>query len=161
MTSKNNHMDYSIISQEALSLQGLSTKLTTSHNKNFDIIRSHWQFFNKELKLRELGQGTKWQKYGITMKRNNDYYYLTAISSNKKIKGFETLEVPSGSYASITHLGDMRSIKTTINKIYREIIPNSSLIFDENGDIIHFERYNSEFKWNNKDSKIGIFIRLK
>ena len=70
-------MNYKQISLSQLTLSGLSTALTRSQNENFEIIKPHWQTFNKLLINIDLGY--HWKKYGITYKEDDNYNYMTII----------------------------------------------------------------------------------
>lgn len=62
---------------------GLMIELTNSQTLNFEIIKSHWNRFNAELKKHNLLQnGGNCVKYGITIKTNETFFYLTTIPQN-------------------------------------------------------------------------------
>jgi len=87
---------------------GLVTELTNSQSCNFEIIRKHWIFFNKELKKLKLNQDNyNWIKYGITYKTEEKYFYLAAIPKNIFLfpNHFKSLEIPKGEYEIFTHKG--------------------------------------------------------
>ena len=69
-----------------ISTFGLLTELTKSQTDNFEIIKNHWKKFNAELKKYNLIQkGGNWEKYGITIKTNEKYFYLTTIPQSEMI----------------------------------------------------------------------------
>ncbi|MEG0453743.1 MAG: hypothetical protein RR558_11830, partial [Coprobacillus sp.] len=69
-----------------ISTFGLLTELTKSKTDNFEIMKNHWKKFNAELKKYNLIQnGGNWEKYGITIKTNEKYFYLTTIPQNEMI----------------------------------------------------------------------------
>jgi len=69
-----------------ISTFGLLTELTNSQTDNFEIIKNHWKTFNAELKKYNLIQnGGNWEKYGITIKTNEAYFYLTTIPQDNFI----------------------------------------------------------------------------
>ena len=151
-------MNYEITNIESLSCSGLATQLTTSQDKNFDIIRKHWQKFNQLLKINGINQGKEWTKYGITQKVEGKYFYITAIPFNDAINDFAKVSIHSGSYCRFTHRGNMRLIKSTILKIYKQILPESELILNKNRELIHYEQYDHKFNWNSSDSVINIYV---
>ena len=136
------------------------TKLTSSHNKNFSIIRQHWKEFNTLLQINKVKLGPDWEKYAITQKSNGQYYYRCAFPTTAHIRQFEFMQLPAGNYVKFNHEGPMNKIRETINKIYKEVIPNSDLNIDPNRSLIHFEHYDSKFNWNRPDSTIEIYVPL-
>ena len=132
---------------------GLQTELTKSQDENFIIIQNHWYRFNNELKKHNLSQnGVNWEKYGITYKKDERYFYLTTI---QKV-------IPKGQYEVFTHKGEMKNIKTTVYDIYKNILPNSNLQIElaSKTGFIHFEKYDFRFQWNKPNSVIDIYIPL-
>lgn len=145
---------------------GLFTELTNSQTDNFEIIKIHWKKFNAELKKYNLNQnGGNWEKYGITFKTNEKYYYLTTIPQDSLTfpEHFIYKEIPKGEYEVFTHKGKMENIKRTINDIYRNIIPNSNLTIEPNSKtgFIHFEKYDYRFRWDKPNSEIDIYLPIK
>ena len=144
---------------------GLVTELTKSQNENFEIIQKHWTTFNDELKKWKLNQnGGNWTKYGITFKKAEKYFYLTAIPTNNNLfpDHFTSLEIPKGEYEIFTHKGKMENIKQTIFEIYKVILPKSNLKIEDNNEtgFLHFEKYDYRFKWNKPTSIIDIYLPL-
>ncbi|WP_188050621.1 GyrI-like domain-containing protein [Flavobacterium sp. GP15] len=145
---------------------GLVTQLTKSQKENFIIISKHWIAFNAELKKHNLNQHSgNWVKYGITFKVENEYFYLTAIPSNKQIfpDHFINFEISKGNYEIFVHQGAMQDIKQTLNHIYKTIIPDLNLKIEdhEKKGFLHFEKYDYRFQWNNPKSVIEIYLPLK
>jgi len=136
------------------------TKLTSSHNQNFSIIRRHWKEFNTLLKVCKVKFGPNWEKYAITKKYDGHYYYLCAFPTKNHIRQFEFTLIPAGNYVKFNHKGPMNTIRETINKIYKDVIPNSDFNIDINRSMIHFEHYDSKFNWNRQDSIVGIYVPL-
>ena len=90
---------------ENISTFGLLTELTNSQTANFEIIKNHWKKFNAELKKYNLiKNGGNWEKYGITCKTNETYFYLTTIPKDKKIfpEHFVNKEIPKEQYEMFT-----------------------------------------------------------
>ena len=92
------------------------------------------------------------------MKVNDKYFYMAAIPVNSECEYFETETINQGNFIRFEHKGHMGLMKTTLNKIYRDIIPISGLQFDENRKIMHYEQYDFRFNWNNPDSVIDIYV---
>ena len=136
------------------------TQLTSSHNKNFPIIRQHWKEFNALLRINKVKLGTNWEKYAITQKCNGQYYYQCAFQTKTHIRHFEFTHIPAGNYVKFNHEGPMNKIRETINEIYQEAIPNSGFNIDTNRSLIHFEHYDSRFNWNRPDSIVEIYVPL-
>ncbi|GHB63966.1 AraC family transcriptional regulator [Psychrosphaera saromensis] len=156
-------MDVKPVIVEGIKLSGLSVQLTRSQNQNHQIIAKHWQAFNHILKSKDLKLGRNWVKYGITKKVGDSYYYMTAIPSDVvayggEIDGFETLILDTAEYCCFQHMGSMDLIKSTIYKIYKEIIPSLGIRLNENRELIHYERYDYRFNWNKPNSIIDIYV---
>jgi len=144
---------------------GLQTELTNSQDENFVIIRHQWYRFNNELKKYKLSQNNgHWEKFGITCKMNERYFYLTTIPSSGQIfpEHFIQKVIPKGQYEVFTHKGEMKNIKTTVYDIYKNILPNSALLIEPSSKtgFIHFEKYDFRFQWNKPNSVIDIFLPL-
>lgn len=139
---------------------GLCTELTTSQNTNHQIIAKHWQKFNQILKSKKIKLGTNWVKYGITKKIGENYYYMVAIPSDVKIEGFDTEIISANEYVCFQHVGAMGNIKSTINQIYKTIIPASNFNINKNRILIHYERYDYRFNWNKPNSVIDIYVPI-
>jgi predicted transcriptional regulator YdeE len=142
-------------------VHGLFTELTTSQRENYQIITKHWQNFNHSLKSKKLRLGTNWVKYGITTKIGNNYYYMVAIPYDMEIDGFDTETINTGDYVCFQHVGSLERIKSTINQIYKKIIPSSSFSLNEQRKLIHYERYDYRFNWNKPDSVLDIYVPIE
>lgn len=145
---------------------GLMTELTNSQAENFEIIKNHWKNFNAELKKHNLTQkGGNWVKYGITIKSNEKYFYLTSIPQGNFVfpQHFFQKEIPKGEYKIFTHKGKMENIKVTIHDIYKNILPTLHLKIEHHSKtgFIHFEKYDYRFSWNNPNSEIDIYLPMK
>ena len=151
-------MVYEIVNIEPLSCSGLAIQLTTSQDKNFDIIKKHWQNFNRLLKINGINQGKEWTKYGITQKVEGKYLYITAIPFNGAVNDFAKINIHGGSYCRFTHRGNMGLIKSTILQIYKQILPASELTLNKDRELIHYEQYDHKFNWNSSDSAIDIYV---
>ncbi|NNK84357.1 MAG: GyrI-like domain-containing protein [Desulfobacterales bacterium] len=134
--------------------------MTSSHNQNFSIIRRHWKKFNTLLKVNKVKFGPNWEKYAITKKYDGHYHYLCAFPTKSHIRPFEFTLIPAGNYVKFNHKGPMNTIWETINKIYKDVIPNSDFNIDINRSMIHFEHYDAKFNWNRQDSIVGIYVPL-
>jgi len=142
---------------------GLVVELTKSQSDNFRIIRNHWIIFNQQLKEYKLNQKNEnWEKYGITLKFNEKYFYLASIELNDKESPshFTSYKIPKGDYKIFTHRGKMENIKDTIYKIYKIILPKSNLKIKNKTGFLHFEKYDFRFRWNSTDSIIDIYLPL-
>ncbi|BCE03823.1 GyrI-like domain-containing protein [Marinicellulosiphila megalodicopiae] len=153
-------MHHQVVSQQAIHLYGLQVELTTSHALNQKIITAQWQRFNHALKSNHIKLGTNWKKYGVTLKSENRYVYMTAIESNTRLSGFDYYQLQAGQYLYFQHLGAMELIKVTINRIYKKVIPEQNLTLNPNRSLIHFECYDQQFQWNHPDSVIHIFVPI-
>ena len=145
---------------------GLSECLTVSQDKNYLIIRNLWQKFNRLLhKINNRQKNNNWIKYGITYQISNKYYYQASIVALDIRNNFimNKNNIPEGNYICFIHKGPMYDIKKTIYDIYKIIIPelNINIKQKENTDLIHYEKYDYRFNWNNKNSIIEIYIPLK
>ncbi len=153
-------MRYEVLTLSQFSVCFYQTELTRSHHQNFSIIRENWIEFNDLLRSNKINLGENWEKFAITKKENNHYYYQCAFPSDSQINQFEFTLIPAGNYLKFTHQGSMRMISKTINVIYRNVIPDSHFEIDPKRSLIHFERYDSRFNWNHKDSVIELFIPI-
>lgn len=151
--------------EQNIEVCGLVTKLTNSQTSNFEIIQKHWLKFNQVLKANQLSQkSVNWEKYGITYKLNDEYFYMAAIPKPAQIFPTDLINysIPSGQYQIFSHQGDMIKIKNTFQNIYKDILPISNLELRrdfENG-FLHFEKYDYRFHWNKPDSIIDIYIPI-
>ncbi|MCP3876279.1 MAG: hypothetical protein GY699_24440 [Desulfobacteraceae bacterium] len=136
-------------------------QLTTSHQKNFSIISDQWKKFNSLLRINKIIFDSEWKKFGITIKANNHYFYQCAFTSEKRIQQFKHSNISAGTFAKFNHIGSLYALSKTINQIYKQIIPQSSLDIDLNRLLIHYEKYDSKFNWNNKNSIIEIYVPVK
>ncbi len=143
-----------------INLQGISTGLTTSQKENYEIIRKNWISFNSKLKNFDIKLGKNWEKYGITYKINDKYYYMSAIPNNSENRNndFEQFEIQKGLFAHFYHYGSMDSIKDTYLEIYKIIIPENNIKLNRTNNLLHFEYYNNQFNWNSGASIINIFV---
>ena len=151
-------MNYTVVENKSLNICGLSTEITTSHKKNQNIIQAHWKRFNYELKLNKVVLGKNWVKYGVVRKISGKYQYMTAVPLNDRLDCFETAKINEGKYLVFCHQGKLELIKSSINNIYKKIIPESGYSVNENRCIIHYERYDSRFNWSKPGSVIEIII---
>jgi predicted transcriptional regulator YdeE len=154
-------MKYKIINAPPINVCYFETQLTTSHQKNYPIIQSHWKKFNTLLRINGIKFDSEWEKLGITIKANNQYFYQCAFHSENHISQFKYASIPAGNFAKFNHAGPLYLLSKTINQIYKKIIPGSLLDIDFNRLLIHYERYDSKFNWNNQNSIIEIYVPLQ
>jgi predicted transcriptional regulator YdeE len=146
---------------------GIAAMLTKSQSKNFTIILQLWKRFNKEMHAIENGprMGNQWEKFGITYRYDNAYWYLTGIPYTSEMLFPDHMlqkQIPAGRYACFTHTGPMYHLKTTIHAIYTTHLPILGLErpTPEEAGLFHFERYDARFHWNRADSCIDIYVPL-
>lgn len=154
-------MNYKIITTKTCKVIGLQVGLTRSQSENHRIIASHWKTFNRELRNQKIETGNNWLKFGITKKIGGEYFYLTAIPSAMEVAGFSDEELKGGDYICFEHRGNMGLLKTTVNDIYKKIIPQSDFEVDEFRATIHYEQYDHRFLWNKPSSLISIYVPVK
>jgi len=146
---------------EAQTIFGLSVDLSLSQKMNYEIIRSHWQKFNAELRNNKIQLNSHWEKFAVTLKADLNYSYFIGITDSRAEKIFtQQLCIPQNTYAVFTHKGNMVEIKSTLFSIYKEQIPSSKIELNANRNLVHFEKYDHRFKWNNPNSKIDIFVPI-
>ena len=152
-------MNLEIIELKAVNVHGLSIELTRSQRKNYDLISRFWPEFNRRLKIEKINVGSDWQKYGIIYKSGNSYRYLCAVPECKQIHGFKNMLIANGKYAVFQHVGKMIGVSETMNKIYKQIIPDRGLKLQQHG-FLHFEKYDYRFNWNNDNSLFEIYLPI-
>ncbi len=157
-----------IVDVELAQTIGIKVKLSNSQNKNFAIISRLWKLFNAEIyKIKNRARQDKdWVKFGITYKSDNDYYYLAALPYNEEMSipfNMTKAYITQGKYACFTHTGKIIQLKSTINNIYMNILPNSNYIpkVHLESKLIHFEKYDHRFNWNRIDSVIEIYVPIE
>ena len=152
---------------DSIFLTGLSAQITSSHLKNYSIIKKLWISFNKKLPgLRKENSEREWVKYGVTYRDNTGYRYLASINEcelNSSPHTFITKSIPEGEYLCFAHHGAMTEISTTINRIYREILPtiDTKIIPDNKIGFFHIERYDEKFHFNATDSALSILVPVE
>ena len=149
--------------EKNISTFGLQIELTNSQTENFEIIKNHWKIFNAELKKYNLIQNNgNWEKYGITIKTDEKYFYLTTIPQNKMFfpEHFIYKEIPKGEHEVFIHSGKMENFKQTIYNIYKNILPSKNLTVEHYSKtgFIHFEKYDYRFHWDKPTSEIDIYL---
>jgi predicted transcriptional regulator YdeE len=153
-------MNYESITIRDVPVYGLSVELTSSQSENAKIIAQHWKLFNLQLRVQKVWLGKDWAKFGLTKKLNNQYFYTTAVESEKVIEGFEHEVINAGEYLRFHHVGSMARMKNTISDIYRNVLPAQNIQLDTQRNLIHVERYDARFNWNNPSSLVEIYIPL-
>jgi predicted transcriptional regulator YdeE len=68
-------------------------------------------------------------------------------------------KVSKKKYLVFEHVGKMALIKDTINKIYKEFIPNHKFVPNKS-EFFHFERYDKKFYWDSHTSIIDIYVPI-
>ena len=140
------------------SVYGITAELTTSQTENSKIISRHWRKFNRHLPNKNLWQGKGWVKYGITKKVEDKYFYMAAIESNVTIASLEIDTINTGEFIRFQHVGSLERIKLTISDIYRNVIPVQGIKINSNRALVHYERYDYRFNWNDQNSIIDIYV---
>ncbi|MDR0749632.1 MAG: GyrI-like domain-containing protein [Tannerellaceae bacterium] len=155
--------EYTIVSIENKKLYGLSVALTKSQNRNYAIISNFWKEFNAKLRLSDLPKqtGGNWEKYGITCKTDEEYRYFCGIPVDNEYTNpnFEERTITQGNHILFKHKGTMFNLKDTFYSIYKDIIPTGKLVLNQS-QYFHFERYSYQFKWNNENSIIEIYLPI-
>lgn len=116
--------------------------------------------FNAILKTTPYKAKSNWRKYGITLKIDGKYFYMSAIPYDKSFQNFETITISEGISARFIHMGSMEKIKTTVHTIYKLIVPEKQLQLDSERKILHYELYDNRFHWNKDNSIIEIYLPL-
>ena len=111
-------MEYEIIVVNDLSVCGRSTPLTTSQSENAKRISKLWKAFNQELRVKNIKGGKDWVKYGITLKIDGQYSYMTAIPAELISNDFEEMTIYGGKFARFHHFGSLAHMKATFIDIY-------------------------------------------
>ncbi len=163
-----NSPTFQLIEIDLIPTVGITTALTRSQNKNQVLISSLWKRFNAEIHKidNRPSSGKNWAKFGITYAHNHDYVYLAAISYLYDMQAPSTMihkNIPRGQYACITHIGKINGLKSTVDSIYRKILPQRNLKPESHvkAGLIQFEKYDNRFHWNRPDSIIEIFVPLE
>ncbi|MFT6296337.1 MAG: hypothetical protein ACJATW_002632 [Glaciecola sp.] len=55
----------------------------------------------------------------------------------------------------------MRLLKSTVNNIYKKVIPESDFNIDENRTVIHYEEHDHRFLWNKPSSLVSTYVPVK
>ena len=71
---------------------------------------------------------------------------------------FDTIEIPGGTYAKITHRGLLADFAKTVGEIYRGWLPDSGYKHAGTHDI---ELYDERYKGDAEDSEIDYFIPIR
>lgn len=146
-----------------IELAGIRIELTKSQDENYFLIRNLWKRFNLELKNIKNRKSGNWEKFGITFRENGRIFYMTSIEIAGKIiipQNMMATKIKQGSYIRFIHTGKMYDIKKTIYDIYKKIIPILEFKIESNKKegLVHFERYDYRFKWNNPESLLEIYL---
>ncbi|MFH0854128.1 MAG: GyrI-like domain-containing protein [bacterium] len=152
-----------IINFNEIDLIGVEIELTKSQDENYFLIRELWKKFNSELKNIKNRKSGNWEKFGVTYRKNYQVFYMASIKKTNKMiipQNMIAIKVNRGKYVCFVHVGAMYDIKTTIYNIYKKIIPKLEFEIESNKKegLIHFERYDHRFKWNNPKSLLEIYL---
>ena len=85
---------------------------------------------------------------------------MAAIPLSFEVDGFDTIEIPGGKFARFRHVGNMPFIAKTISDIYKRIIPEFFPDINRARTVLHYEFYNYQFRWNQSDSIIYIYLPI-
>lgn len=148
-----------------ISLVGIASEITNSQSENSRIISNLWKKFNREIhkiKNRKSSENN-WVKYGITYLVDNSYHYFAGILFQEEMilpSSMIKRDILDGEYFSFLHKGKIDNITSTYFSIYKKILPENGYIYEtpKNNVIVHFEKYDSRFNWNNADSILEVYI---
>jgi len=110
-------MKHEVLTLSQISVCYVQTELTRSQNQNFSIIRRHWKEFNALIRINKVKLGPNWEKYAITKKHNDHYYYQCAFPTKNHIRQFEFTIIPAGNYLKFNHIGPMNTIQGTFVRL--------------------------------------------
>jgi len=155
-----------IVNIKKFNLIGLEIELTSSQDKNYILIHNLWKKFNLEMRKIKAKRNDNWEKFGVTYRKNKEVYYLASIERPGKKEvpiNMINKRIKQGKYICFNHTGAINTIKTTIYNIYKKIIPELELKIEsmEKADLIHFERYDNRFKWNDPKSIVEIYLPVE
>lgn len=152
---------YKIETVRNFSVCGMGVEITKYQDSNFPICRKLWVNFNSVLYKYGLHQLEDWKKHAFTYKQNEKLHYLCSIPEQFKIpKQFFVKQISRCAYLVCKHIGDMRTIKDTVNQIYTEFLPKHKFVLKQD-DFVHFERYDKRLNKYLSDSIIDIYIPVK
>lgn len=135
-------------------------KLTNSLDNNITIAKAFWLEFNQDIQRLRLKQREQFVKYAITMRNEDDLYYMCGIpSQNTYPLGYELTKIPRCHYLKFEHQGAMSSIKDTIRMIFEDYIPTHNIVRKKN-TIQYIEKYTSTFHFEREDSIIELYIPI-
>lgn len=136
---------------------GIVIELTRSHSRNFPLIRNCWKIFNKSLhEIENRVTNKNWVKYGITLKENNKYFYMSAIPFKDDYnlpQNFIIKEISQTIYFTCKHHGEIQNLPNTINEFYRNMPEN----FQNENPLKIIELYDENFTWS-YNSVIQLFV---
>jgi AraC family transcriptional regulator len=101
--------------------------------------------------------------YGVCWKAKSDgaFDYLAGIEVNPSTKlppDFTSVSCRAGRYAVLTHVGHVSLLPQTIDRIWTQCVPDSSL---KTADATCFERYTEKFDPKSGLSVVEIWIPLE
>lgn len=154
-------LKYKIETVGEFSVCGMGTEITKWTNKNIKICKDIWIEFNSVLYQYGLHQLGDWKKYAFTYKKDGIFYYFCSIPEQLKVpKVFSIKKIPRQTYLVCKHIGDMDTIKDTVNQIYKEFLPQHTLV-PQQDLFYHFERYDKRFNKGATDSIIDIYVPVE
>ena len=163
-----NSPTFQLIKVDLIPTIGIAITLTKSQNKNQVLISNLWKRFNVE--IHRIGNkppsGKNWVKFGIAYAENQEYFYLAAIPYLDDMQAPSNMiqkDIPRGRYACFTHTGNISGLKTTVDNIYKKILPQRNLTPEPHLKVglIQFEKYDNRFHWNRPDSIIEIYVPME
>ena len=155
----------SIINIPGGKIVGVRTSIfTIFHPEKYDpkAIPSAWQEFFQ--KAKELNLGNTVTFYGasipsMALDTPMDYFAGALLDSHHEVpEGFESVDLPSGEYLGITHVGPITNIATSYQKAYMEALAASG---KEMRSAPHLEIYNSELNPMADDYQMTIAIPVQ
>lgn len=155
-----NNLSYIIRELSSFTVSGKRYEFTNSLTCNKKLAKEYWNDFNSILRKQSIRLGANWCKYAFTERKDDSIFYFIAIPLSVHAPScFTEMKTIESYYLTYDHVGDMNQLASTINHIFKELIPCNNLIRISK-DFIYFERYDHRFKWNKKDSVIEINVPI-
>ncbi|MGL1892238.1 MAG: GyrI-like domain-containing protein [Spirochaetaceae bacterium] len=152
-------MNWEILEIDKKEVEGLPVLLTKSQTENQRIISNHWEKVNSMFNTIKRRIDHNWEKYGLTFKKNNSYFYMPSVPIIDSVN-LKQYVIPKNKYVKFVHCGDMNKLKFTYFDIYKDILPKNSFKLNLDRPMVHYERYDNRFNWNSSKSEIDIFIPI-
>ena len=149
-----------IVEKKAFQVVGMHYKGT---NSNGEIPELWSKFINRigEIPNRQ----SKQECFGVCWSDSCDdkeFNYVACVEAGESIDipaGMVSKIIPAGKYAVFSHIGSLDTLQETYANIYKKWAPEQKLRVDSSG--IDFELYNEEFKMNEPDSILYLYVPLK